>query len=79
VAGVSVAALVPRLARPPLPPGVVADTTDPVLRRSIDAVWRTDRGTATVRAAVEVLTAVAAERDAGQASGASSTSASKQV
>ncbi|MHC1557357.1 LysR family transcriptional regulator [Actinomycetospora sp. C-140] len=88
VAGVGVAALVPRLARPPLPPGVVAATTVPAMRRSIDAVWRTDRGTAAVRAAVEEFTAVAAERDAGpvgpsspdpQASGASSWSASKQV
>lgn len=78
-AGVGVAALVPRLARPPLPAGVVAVATDPQLRRSIDAVWRTDRDTAAVRAAVEVFTAVAAERDAPQASGASSRSASKQV
>lgn len=68
VAGTGVAALVPRLARPSLPPGVVAVTTDPVLRRSIDAVWRTDRGTAAVRAVVEVFTAVAADRDAAQGS-----------
>jgi DNA-binding transcriptional LysR family regulator len=86
VAGVGVAALVPRLARPPLPPGVVSATTAPLLRRSIDAVWRTDRGTPAVRAAVATFTAVAAERDADQtdqpgvqASGASSRSASKQV
>ncbi len=83
VAGVGVAALVPRLARPPLPAGVVSATTTPLLRRSIDAVWRTDRGTPAVRAAVATFTAVAAERDAGQAgaqaSGASSRSASKQV
>ena len=93
-AGIGVAALVPRLARPPLPAGVVAVTTDPPMHRSIDAVWRTDRGTAAVRAAVEMFTGVAAERDAvaagspgrtnpvpeaGQASGASSWSASKQV
>lgn len=86
VAGVGVAALVPRLARPPLPAGVVTATTTPLLRRSIDAVWRTDRGTPAVRAAVATFTAVAAERDAdqtdragAQASGASSRSASKQV
>jgi len=83
VAGVGVAALVPRLARPPLPAGVVSATTTPLLRRSIDAVWRTDRGTPAVRAAVATFTAVAAERDAdqagAQASGASSRSASKQV
>jgi DNA-binding transcriptional LysR family regulator len=84
VAGVGVAALVPRLARPPLPPGVVAVTTTPELRRSIDAVWRTDRGTASVRAAVAMFTDVATERDAtqegpAQASGPSSWSASKQV
>ncbi|GAA4784773.1 LysR family transcriptional regulator [Actinomycetospora chlora] len=81
VAGIGVAALVPRLARPPLPAGVVAVTTDPHLRRSIDAVWRTDRGTAAVHAAVDGFRAVAAERDAqaDQASGGSSTSASKQV
>jgi DNA-binding transcriptional LysR family regulator len=64
VAGVGVAALVPRLARPPLPAGVVSMTTTPLLRRSIDAVWRTDRGTPAVRAAVATFTAVAAERDA---------------
>jgi DNA-binding transcriptional LysR family regulator len=63
VAGVGVAALVPRLARPPLPPGVVAVTTTPELRRSIDAVWRTDRGTASVRAAVAMFTDVATGRD----------------
>ncbi|HWN29591.1 MAG TPA: LysR family transcriptional regulator [Actinomycetospora sp.] len=89
VAGVGVAALVPRLARPPLPAGVVSATTTPLLRRSIDAVWRTDRGTPAVRAAVATFTAVAAERDTdqtdqadqagAQASGASSRSASKQV
>ena len=81
VAGVGVAALVPRLARPPLPAGVVSATTTPLLRRSIDAVWRTDRGTPAVRAAVAQVAAVAAERDAdrAQASGASSRSASKQV
>jgi DNA-binding transcriptional LysR family regulator len=83
VAGVGVAALVPRLARPPLPPGVVSVTTTPLLRRSIDAVWRTDRGTPAVHAAVSVFTAVAAERDApvpgSQASGARSWSVSKQV
>ena len=84
VAGIGVAGLVPRLARPPLPPGVVAATTTPPLRRSIDAVWRTDRGTAAVRAAVATFTDVAAERDAAQewpaqASGPSSWSASKQV
>jgi hypothetical protein len=48
---------------------VVAVATDPQLRRSIDAVWRTDRDTAAVRAAVEVFTAVAAERDAVTSSG----------
>ncbi|PVZ11899.1 LysR family transcriptional regulator [Actinomycetospora cinnamomea] len=86
VAGVGVAALVPRLARPPLPAGVAVAITEPVLRRSIDAVWRTDRGTPAVHAAVAAFTAVAAERDAAreaaqasQASGASTTSASKQV
>jgi hypothetical protein len=81
VAGVGVAALVPRLARPPLPAGVVSATTTPLLRRSIDAVWRTDRGTPAVRAAVATFTAVAAESDAdrAQASGPSSRSASKQV
>jgi hypothetical protein len=82
VAGIGVAALVPRLARPPLPDGVVAVTTEPHLRRSIDAVWRTDRGTAAVHAAVDGFRAVAAERDAAQAaqaSAGSSTSASKQV
>jgi DNA-binding transcriptional LysR family regulator len=83
VAGVGVAALVPRLARPPLPAGVVSVTTTPLLRRSIDAVWRTDRDTPAVQAVVATFTAVAAERDAdqagAQASGASSRSASKQV
>jgi DNA-binding transcriptional LysR family regulator len=84
VAGAGVAALVPRLARPSLPPGVVSATTTPTLRRSIDAVWRTDRGTAAVRAAVGFFTEVAAERDAGQSapaqpSAGSRTSASKQV
>jgi hypothetical protein len=66
VAGVGVAALVPRLARPPLPPGVVAVTTTPELRRSIDAVWRTDRGTASVRAAVAMFTDVATGREGAQ-------------
>ncbi|MDD7964804.1 LysR family transcriptional regulator [Actinomycetospora lemnae] len=63
VAGIGVAALVPRLARPPLPASVAVVATDPCLRRSIDAVWRTDRGTAAVRAAVDAFRAVAAERD----------------
>jgi hypothetical protein len=58
--------------------------TDPVMRRSIDAVWRTDRESPVVRAAVAALTAVARERVGAQvpdaqASGASSWSASKQV
>jgi DNA-binding transcriptional LysR family regulator len=84
VAGVGVAALVPRLARPPIPDGVVITATDPVMRRSIDAVWRTDRESPVVRAAVAALTAVARERvgsqaSGAQASGASSWSASKQV
>lgn len=65
VAGAGVAALIPRLARPPVPDGVVMVATEPVLRRSIDAVWRTDRETPAVRAAVAVLTAVARERVPG--------------
>jgi DNA-binding transcriptional LysR family regulator len=64
VAGVGLAALVPRLARPTPPPGVAVVATEPVLRRSIDAVWRTDRGTPAVRATVDTFRAVAAERDA---------------
>jgi len=69
VAGVGVAALVPRLARPPLPAGVTVATTDPVLRRSIDAVWRTDRGTPAVHAAVAAFRDVAADRDGVGGSG----------
>ena len=72
VAGVGVAALVPRLARPPIPAAWPMAATDPVMRRSIDAVWRTDRESPAVRAAVAALTAVARERVGGQASGASS-------
>ena len=60
VAGAGVAALVPRLARPPIPAGVRMVTTTPTLGRTIDAVWRTDRNTPAVRAAVSTLRAVAA-------------------
>ena len=61
VAGAGVAALVPRLARV-TPSGVRVVRTRPQLHRTIDAVWRTGSDTPAVRAAVEVLTAVAAEQ-----------------
>lgn len=64
VAGAGVAALVPRLARPPAPPGVVYRPTRPALGRTIDAVWRRDRETPAVRAALTVLGDVAADDSA---------------
>lgn len=64
VAGAGVAALVPRLGRAATP-GVSVVGTRPRLHRTIDAVWRTDGETPGVRAAVEVLSAVAAGRETG--------------
>lgn len=62
VAGTGVAALVPRLARPAAPAGVVMVATDPVYTRSVDAVWRADRESPAVRAVVDALAAVGRER-----------------
>ena len=62
VAGAGVAALVPRLARPPLPEGVVVRPTRPHLTRTIDAVWVTDRETPGVRAAIATLREVASRQ-----------------
>ena len=78
VAGAGAAALVPRLARPAPPPGATVVATDPVLRRSVDAVWRTDRGTPAVNAVVDALREVARGPQEGDGTG-STTSASKQV
>ncbi|GLZ52219.1 LysR family transcriptional regulator [Actinomycetospora sp. NBRC 106378] len=62
VAGAGLAAMVPRLARPVLPSGVRMLTTTPVLARTVDAVWRSERETPAVRAAVTALRATAAAR-----------------
>jgi hypothetical protein len=55
---------VPRLARPAIPAGVRMVETDPVLSRTVDAVWRTDRETPAVRAAVRAFRATADARGA---------------
>ena len=44
--------------------GVRIVATDPVMRRTIDAVWRTDAATPSVRAVVATLGEVAAELEA---------------
>jgi DNA-binding transcriptional LysR family regulator len=59
VAGAGLAAMVPRLARPSIPPGVRMVETTPVLSRTVDAVWRADRETPAVRAAVRAFRATA--------------------
>lgn len=64
VGGAGLAAMVPRLARPAIPPGVRMVETTPVLSRTVDAVWRSDRETPAVRAAV------AAFRDAARCAAA---------
>lgn len=62
VAGAGLAAMVPRLARPPIPHGVRMVATTPVLSRTVDAVWRADRETPAVRAAVRAFRATAEAR-----------------
>ena len=61
-AGAGLAAVVPRLARPAVPSGVRMLVTDPVLTRTVDAVWRTDRETPAVRAVVRALRVTADAR-----------------
>ena len=63
VAGAGLAVMVPRLARPPIPHGVRMVATTPVLSRTVDAVWRSDRETPAVRAAVRAFRATAAARN----------------
>ncbi|QQS01865.1 MAG: LysR family transcriptional regulator [Austwickia sp.] len=52
-------ALVPRLARPPLPPGLVALPVDPAPTRSVEAAWRASAGESpaleVVRKALQVI------------------------
>ncbi|MFC5063146.1 LysR family transcriptional regulator [Actinomycetospora atypica] len=62
VAGAGLAAMVPRLARPPVPTGVRILATEPVVVRTLDAVWRTDRETPAVRAGVRAFRATADAR-----------------
>lgn len=63
VAGAGLAAMVPRLARPAIPHGVRMVETTPVLSRTVDAVWRSDRETPAVRAAVRAFRATADARN----------------
>ena len=63
VAGAGLAAMIPRLARPAIPAGVRMVGTSPVLSRTVDAVWRTDRESPAVRAAVRAFRATADARN----------------
>ena len=69
VAGLGLAAMVPRLARRPVPSGVRMVATEPVLTRTLDAVWRTDRETPAVRAAVRAFRVTADARSPTYAPG----------
>lgn len=58
------AALVPRLARDPIPPGVRIVSTRPVLQRQVHVAWRTDADRPAIRACVDALAAASEPQSA---------------